>query len=161
MPLDDPAQMWKLNQRLLTVVMNSCAERFEALDLETKEFFVLDEVDACRYPAELAAKLMLPKASISMYLRSLVGKGLVRREIDATDLRRHRLSTTPVGEEVLRQALKALADAFSVLLERLEESDRAALRRILLTLLDSEASEPPHAPSAAASTPPSSPQRSA
>lgn len=134
--MDDAAQLWKLNHRLLTVVMNSCTDQLEALGLETKEFFVLDEIDTCRYPAELAAKLMLPKASVSMYLRSLVDKGLVQREIDPGDLRRHRLATTAQGRKVLTQALDALASAFSVMLDRLERDDKAALRRILLRLLD-------------------------
>ncbi|MET0404376.1 MAG: hypothetical protein ABW123_18335 [Cystobacter sp.] len=47
----------------------ACGSRpFAALELDTKEFFVLDEVDSSRYPAQLAEKLMLPKASITMYV---------------------------------------------------------------------------------------------
>lgn len=132
---DDGALLWKLNQRLLTRVMNSAAPQFEAFGIETKEFFVLDEVDACRYPAELAAKLMLPKASITMYLRSLVEKGLVQREIDESDLRRHRLATTEKGRAVLAQALDALATEFSAMMGQIDERDRVELRRILLDLL--------------------------
>jgi DNA-binding MarR family transcriptional regulator len=138
MPSEDTAQLWKLNQRLLTKVMNSCAAELDALHLETKEFFVLDEVDTCKYPAELAAKLMLPKASITMYVRNLVSRGFVRREIDESDLRRHRLVTTTRGREVLDQALDALAGQFSVMMSRLEERDRSELRRILLALLEPE-----------------------
>ncbi|MEV0778392.1 MarR family winged helix-turn-helix transcriptional regulator [Streptomyces sp. NPDC050433] len=130
--------MWKLNQRLLTVVMNSCVGTFDELGLETKEFFVLDEVDTCRYPAVLATKLMIPRASVTIYLRSLVSKGLVRREIDEEDLRRHRLATTQHGRHVLGQALDALAAGFSDIMGRLDQHDRDELRRILLTLLEPE-----------------------
>ncbi|MEU1985749.1 MarR family transcriptional regulator [Nocardia sp. NPDC019395] len=136
MPSDDAAQLWKLNQRLLTVVMNSCAGTFDELGLETKEFFVLDEVDTCKYPAALATKLMLPKASVTMYLRSLVGKGFVQREIDEEDLRRHRLATTERGRQVLTRALDALAAGFSDIMAPLDQHDRNELRRILLTLLE-------------------------
>ena len=132
---DDSAQLWKLNQRLLTKVMNAAAPQLDALGLETKEFFVLDEVDTCKYPAQLAARLMLPKASVTIYLRNLVAAGLVKREIDESDLRRHRLTTTPKGQEVLAQALEALASEFSAMMSRVSERDRAEFHRILLTLL--------------------------
>lgn len=131
----DGALLWKLNQRLLTRVLNAAAPQFEQYGLESKEFFVLDEVDESPYPAELAAKLMLPKASITMYLRSLVEKGLVQRDIDKDDLRRHRLSTTPKGRAVLAQALDALAAEFAAMMGRIDEGDQVELRRILLALL--------------------------
>ena len=82
----DAAQLWTLNHRLLTVVMDACSAELAALGLETKEFFVLAEVAASPYPAELAATLMIPKASVTVYVRSLVAKGLMRREIDDADL---------------------------------------------------------------------------
>ncbi|MGM1017451.1 MAG: MarR family winged helix-turn-helix transcriptional regulator [Actinomycetota bacterium] len=136
MPADDGALLWKLNQRLLTRVLNAAEPQFEQHGIETKEFFVLDEIDESPYPAELAAKLMLPKASVTMYLRNLVEKGLVQREIDQDDLRRHRLTTTAKGRAVRAQALDALAAEFAAMLEKVDEADRTELRRILLALLD-------------------------
>ncbi|RCK70708.1 MarR family transcriptional regulator [Desertihabitans brevis] len=131
----DAAQLWKLNQRLLTRVMNAAEPQLAALGIGTKEFFVLDEVDACRYPAELAAKLLLPKASVTTYLRTLVAAGLVRREIDEDDLRRHRLTTTERGAQVRARALDALAAEFAAMTEQLDERERSELRRILDKLL--------------------------
>lgn len=133
---DDGALLWKLNQRLLTRVMNAAAPELERVGIETKEFFVLDEIDESRYPAELAAKLMLPKASITMYLRNLVAKGLVTREIDQDDLRRHRLATTAKGREVRARALEALAAEFSSMMNRVGDDDQREFRRILNALLD-------------------------
>jgi DNA-binding MarR family transcriptional regulator len=130
------AQMWKLNHRLLTQVMNNCVPQLEELGLETKEFFVLDEVDACKYPAELAARLMLPKASVTLYLRSLVAKGFIRREIDAADLRRHRLITTEAGRATLSKALTALSAEFDRMLGRLRPEEQGELQRLLLKVLD-------------------------
>ncbi|OZC65639.1 MarR family transcriptional regulator [Rhodococcus sp. 15-725-2-2b] len=134
----DSAQLWKLNHRLLTRVMNAAAPQFDDLGIETKEFFVLDEVDNCKHPAELAAQLMLPKASVTVYLRALVAKGLVTREIDETDLRRHRLSTTTEGRLVLERALAALAKEFGAMMDKLDEQDRADFRRILLSIVTND-----------------------
>lgn len=138
LPTDDAAQLWKLNQLLLTRILNAATPELAELGLDTKEFFVLDEVDSCRYPAVIAQKLMLPKASVTIYLRNLVAAGLVRRDIDDTDLRRHQLSTTVAGRDVLGRALAALATEFSRMLSRIDDDDRAHLDRILHLLLDQE-----------------------
>lgn len=132
----DAAQLWTLNHRLLTVVMDACSAELAALGLETKEFFVLAEVPASPYPAELAATLMIPKASVTVYVRSLVAKGFMRREIDDADLRRHRLVLTAEGEAARDRALAALATEFDRRLARIEPRDRTELRRILLALLE-------------------------
>ncbi|MDV6263964.1 MarR family winged helix-turn-helix transcriptional regulator [Rhodococcoides yunnanense] len=136
MPADDGALLWKLNQRLLTRVLNAAEPQFEQHGIETKEFFVLDEIDESPYPAELAAKLMLPKASVTMYLRNLVEKGLVQREIDQDDLRRHRLTTTAKGRAVRARALDTLAVEFAAMMGKIDGGDRIELRRILLALLN-------------------------
>ncbi|TQS29519.1 winged helix-turn-helix transcriptional regulator [Microbispora sp. KK1-11] len=115
--------------------MNSCSEQFDELGLDTKEFFVLGEVDECRYPAELAARLMMPKASVTVYLRNLVAKGFVQREIDEGDLRRHRLVVTPDGKKALDRALTTLSDNFEQWLARLEAQERDELQRLLEKLL--------------------------
>ena len=135
MPVDG-AQLWTLNHRLLTVVLADCTTELVDLGLEPKEFFVLAEVATSPYPAELAAVLVIPKASVTIYVRSLVGKGLMRREIDDVDLRRHRLALTDEGEKVRDRALAALAAAFDRRLATIAPGDRTELRRILLALLE-------------------------
>ncbi|MET9552295.1 MarR family transcriptional regulator [Streptomyces sp. NPDC006645] len=131
----DGAQLWTLNQRLLSVVMDACTAELAELGLETKEFFVLAEVAASPYPAELAAALMIPKASVTVYVRNLVAKGFMRREIDDEDLRRHRLILTVEGEAARDSALSALAAEFDRRLARITPQDRSDLRRILLEML--------------------------
>ncbi|EST28837.1 MarR family winged helix-turn-helix transcriptional regulator [Streptomyces niveus] len=133
----DGAQLWTLNQRLLSVVMDACSAELGELGLETKEFFVLAEVAASPYPAELAAALMIPKASVTVYVRNLVAKGFMRREIDDEDLRRHRLILTDAGEAARDRALSALAAEFDRRLARITPQDRTELRRILLEMLKS------------------------
>ncbi|WHX23491.1 MarR family transcriptional regulator [Streptomyces malaysiensis subsp. malaysiensis] len=133
----DGAQLWTLNQRLLSVVMDACSAELAELGLETKEFFVLAEVAASPYPAELAAALMIPKASVTVYVRNLVAKGFMRREIDDEDLRRHRLFLTSEGKAARDRALSALAAEFDRRLARVTPQDRTDLRRILLEMLKS------------------------
>ena len=131
------AQLWTLNQRLLSVVMGACNAQLAELGLETKEFFVLAEVAASPYPAELAAALMIPKASVTVYVRNLVAKGFMRREIDDEDLRRHRLILTTAGEAARGRALSVLAAEFDRRLARITPRDRTELQRILLEMLKS------------------------
>lgn len=135
--MSDAAQLWTLNHRLLTTVLDGCADELAELGLDTKEFFVLAEVEAVPYPAELAARLVVPKASMTVYVRNLVAKGFVRREIDEADLRRHRLELTPTGRTTRDRALAALATEFDRRLERIAPNDRRELRRILTDLVGS------------------------
>lgn len=134
----DAAQLWTLNHRLLTVVLDACSAEMADLGLETKEFFVLAEVAASPYPAELAATLVIPKASVTVYVRNLVAKGFLRREIDDADLRRHRLVLTPEGEAARVRSLAALAAEFERRLANIAPEDRTELQRILQAMLEPE-----------------------
>jgi DNA-binding MarR family transcriptional regulator len=133
--MSDAANIWALNHRVLGVVMNECAEQLASIGLETKEFFVLGEIEPCRYPAELAVRLMLPKASVTVYLRNLVAKKFIRREIDEGDLRRHRLVLTREGRRALDAALAALSASFEQRLKRLAAHERDELERLLEKLV--------------------------
>ncbi|SEG57422.1 DNA-binding transcriptional regulator, MarR family [Actinacidiphila yanglinensis] len=133
----DGAQLWTLNQKLLSAVMDACTGELTDLGLETKEFFVLAEVATSPYPAEIAAALMIPKASVTVYVRNLVAKGFIRREIDDEDLRRHRLVPTTEGKEARDRALSALAAEYDRRLARITLQDRTELQRILQEMLKS------------------------
>ncbi|MEO3765872.1 MarR family transcriptional regulator [Streptomyces sp. B8F3] len=103
--------------------------------METKEFFVLAEVAASPYPAEIAAELLLPKASVRVYVRNLVAQGFIRRQIDDADLRRHRLVLTPAGTKARDRALAALAAEYDRRLARITPQDRTELQCILEEML--------------------------
>ncbi|MEI3868398.1 MarR family winged helix-turn-helix transcriptional regulator [Microbacterium sp. CCNWLW134] len=139
----DAAQLWKLNHRLLTLVLNACSGRFAELGIEPKEFFVLAEVATSPYPAELASALATPKASVTVYVRNLVAKGLITREIDAGDLRRHRLLLTPAGEATRDQASEALAMEFETRLGVLSTAQRDQLESLLQLVLSPESGAAP------------------
>jgi DNA-binding MarR family transcriptional regulator len=136
MTASNAARIWSLNHQVLTRVMNDCAPDIEALGLEAKEFFVLGEIDDCRYPAELAVRLVLPKPSVTVYLKNLEAKGFVRREIDPGDLRRHRLAVTEAGAATLEKALEILSAKFDEWLVRLNSEEQGQLQRLLAKLLD-------------------------
>ena len=127
----DVARMWSLNYRLLTTVISSVTAAIGALGLETKELFVLAEIDAHPHPAELASTLCMPKPSVTLYVKRLEAAGFVRREIDATDLRRHRLSVTPAGRKAMTRGLALLSEAFGARLARLSHAEQAELKGLL------------------------------
>ena len=131
MPRTDPAKLWSLNYRLLMSVISSVAPGIVALGLETKELFVLAEIDEHPYPAELAATLCMPKPTVTVNLKRLEAAGLLRREIDSADLRRHRLVLTPDGRKAMSRGLALLSDAFGTRLERLSAPQQASLRTLL------------------------------
>jgi DNA-binding MarR family transcriptional regulator len=109
----DPAKVWSLNYRLVMSVITTVAPKIAALGLETKALFVLGEVEAHPYPAELAAVLGMPKPTVTVYVKHLEAAGFLRREIDAADLRRHRLVITPTGHKAMSRGLALLSDGFS------------------------------------------------
>jgi DNA-binding MarR family transcriptional regulator len=135
MPLDDAAKIWSLNYRLLVSVIASVEADITALGLDSKELFLLAEVDEHPYPAELAATMCMPKATVTVYLKRLEAAGFVRREIDPTDLRRHRLELTPAGRQATNDGLALLSVAFSKRLQRLSRAQQKELKNLLEQIL--------------------------
>jgi DNA-binding MarR family transcriptional regulator len=127
----DPAKIWSLNYQLLMSVMTSVAPDIAELGLEPKELFVLAEIDEHPYPAELAATLCMAKPTVTVNVKRLEAAGFLRREIDAADLRRHRLLLTPAGRKAMSQGLALLSRAFGDRLARLSASQQAELKTLL------------------------------
>jgi DNA-binding MarR family transcriptional regulator len=131
MTRSDASKVWSLNYRLLSTIIASAAPRLTALGLEAKELFVLAAIDEHPHPAELADVLSMPKPTVTVYLKRLGAAGLVRREIDPDDLRRHRLTLTPAGRKVTTRGLALLSDAFSARLSRLSAAEQIQLAALL------------------------------
>lgn len=127
----EPARVWALNYQLLMSVFTAAAPAIAALGLEPKELFVLGEVEAHPYPAELAATLCMPKPSVTVYVKRLEAAGFLRREIDPADLRRHRLALTAAGRKASAQGKALLSKAFSDRLARLGAAEQASLLSLL------------------------------
>jgi DNA-binding MarR family transcriptional regulator len=131
MPKIDVGKIWSLNYRLLMSVITSVAPDITELGLETKELFVLAEVDAHPHPAELAGVLSMPKPTVTMYVKRLEAAGFLRREIDGADLRRHRLILTPDGRKTMARGLALLSNAFGARLARLNLAQQSELATLL------------------------------
>ena len=108
MPKIDAGKIWSLNYQLLMAVITSVAPGIAELGLETKELFVLAEVDAHPHPAKLAEVLSMPKPTVTIYVKRLEAAGFLRREIDGADLRRHRLILTAEGRKTVARGLALL-----------------------------------------------------
>jgi DNA-binding MarR family transcriptional regulator len=130
----DVGKVWTLNYRLLMSVLTSIASDIAELGLETKELFVLAEVDVHPHPAELAGVLSMPKPTVTMYVKRLEAAGFLRREIDGVDLRRHRLLLTPEGRKTMARGLALLSKAFGARLARLTSAQQSELATLLETL---------------------------
>jgi DNA-binding MarR family transcriptional regulator len=131
----DAAKIWSLNYRVLLSVI-ACAEAdICALGLESKELFLLAEVDEHPYPAELAATLSMPKATVTVYLKRLEAAGFVSREIDPADLRRHRILLTELGRKAAKGGLVLLSNEFNKRLERLTAAQQKNLKNLLEKIL--------------------------
>jgi DNA-binding MarR family transcriptional regulator len=131
----DAADIWGLNYRLLMSAIAAASPGIERLGIEIKELFVLAEIEAHPYPAELAEALNMPKATVTLYLKRLEASGHLRREIDAGDLRKHRIGLTTLGRTNVRQGMKLLAQSFQPRLDRLSSADQRALKSILERML--------------------------
>jgi DNA-binding MarR family transcriptional regulator len=131
MPKIDIGRIWSLNYRLLMSVITSVAPDITDLGLETKELFVLAEVEVHPHPAELAGVLCMPKPSVTVYVKRLEAAGFLRREIDSEDLRRHRLILTPEGRKTMTRGLALLSRAFGARLARLSSAQQLELATLL------------------------------
>jgi DNA-binding MarR family transcriptional regulator len=127
----DALRIWSLNYRLLMSVITSVSPDIGALGIETKELFVLAEIDEHPHPADLAQRLSMPKPTITVYVKHLEAAGLVRREIDPSDLRRHRLLVTPAGRKLMARGLSLLSEAFHARLARLSAAEQATMQMLL------------------------------
>jgi DNA-binding MarR family transcriptional regulator len=131
----DVGKIWSLNYRLVMSVVTSIAPDIAELGLETKELFLLAEVDAHPHPAELAGVLSMPKPTVTVYVKRLEASGFLRREIDGADLRRHRLVLTPEGRKTMARGLALLSKAFGARLARLSSAQQSELATLLEKLI--------------------------
>jgi DNA-binding MarR family transcriptional regulator len=127
----DAAKTWALNYRLLMSVIRSVADEIAGPGLETKDLFLLAELEEHPHPAELASVLLMPKPSVTVAVKRLEAAGFVRRAIDTEDLRRHRLTVTPAGKRAATRGLAMLSEAFGARLGRLTKGEQAQLVALL------------------------------
>ncbi|WP_159449411.1 MarR family winged helix-turn-helix transcriptional regulator [Demequina sp. NBRC 110051] len=91
-----------------------------------------------RYPgirlSDLAAELGLQPSNASTAIRSLTGKGMVRKDSDPADRRAVRLYATDAGEESTARVRHEWAELLEPLVE--SDADAARLAELLVSLDD-------------------------
>jgi DNA-binding MarR family transcriptional regulator len=85
---------------------------------------------------EIADLLGISSPAASRMVETLVAKGLIRRQTNATDRRRLSLQLTAEGEKALNTAWAAARENLAARLEELSESEMATIQTAL-TKLDS------------------------
>nr|HEX4316452.1 MarR family winged helix-turn-helix transcriptional regulator [Kofleriaceae bacterium] len=135
MPKIDIVKLWGMEYRLVSSVIVDVAPALRELGLECKELFLLGELDAHPHPAELAEALVMPKPTVTMYVKRLESVGFLERSIDNADLRRHKLSLTAAGRKARTRGFALLAEAFERRLGRLTHGQQAELESLLEKLL--------------------------
>jgi DNA-binding MarR family transcriptional regulator len=81
----------------------------------------------------------MDQVSISRAVEQLAGKKLVSRRVDLADRRRVVLRLSKKGEEVYKQIVPVLYAGERALVSGLSESDEAALRRIMESMIERSA----------------------
>jgi DNA-binding MarR family transcriptional regulator len=89
--------------------------------------------EACRI-TELAAAEQVAQPSMTALVGRLEGRGLVRRDPDPADRRAVRVAITDAGREQLAAVRAARAELLAARIDRLDESERAALAAALPAL---------------------------
>jgi DNA-binding MarR family transcriptional regulator len=82
----------------------------------------------------LAARERMSPAGMSGHVRRLVALGLLRREPDPADARRHGLYVTDEGKRILRLVKARRTAWLAARLKALSDDDRAALDRAVVPL---------------------------
>ena len=101
---------------------------------------------------ELVKELGVAPSILVTLLNPLEADGLVTRERDRGDRRRHLVALTPAGEKHLASAARAQKDTEDALFASLDDDQREQLRDLLLALRDGLAADPESACSPAAET---------
>jgi DNA-binding MarR family transcriptional regulator len=135
MPAVDAARIWSMNYRVLVSVISGAEADIAVLGLDSKELFLLAEIDEHPFPAELAATMCMPKATVTLYLKRLEAAGFARREIDPADLRRHRILLTSAGRQAAKAGLAVLAGEFTKRLSRLTAAEQKDFKKLLEKIL--------------------------
>jgi DNA-binding MarR family transcriptional regulator len=108
-----------------------------ALDLNGRQLLVLTFTGSEEHLSQqmLSVRLGLDPTIIVALVDELEDRGLVVREHDPDDRRRHRLRITAKGRKVHAAAVRAVAAAEREFLAPLDRADREALRSLLVTMM--------------------------
>src|SRR3954471_388736 len=92
--------------------------------------------------SDLVREMGVAPSILVTLLNPLEADGLVARERDPGDRRRHLVTLTQSGEQLLASASRAQKDTEDALFASLDDNQREQLRSLLLALSDGLAAEP-------------------
>ena len=127
MAKSDITRVWTLNYRLIASVIGEVAPALQALGLEVKELFLLAEVDAHPNPAALADALLIPKPSVTVYVKRLESAEL---------LRRNQQEVAAAKGELMAAARKESEDLLQAARKTINEEKRQAIAELRAQTVD-------------------------
>jgi DNA-binding MarR family transcriptional regulator len=112
-------------------------EMLAKLDVTPSQFKIIMALAEAgpRGQRELADMVEIDPRNCVPIIDSLVGRGLLSREIDRNDRRRRMLALTNRGRKLARELSTVNAKVENDLLEQLSPAERTALRRMLTLIL--------------------------
>jgi DNA-binding MarR family transcriptional regulator len=130
--------------RVADAIDRRFSARLRPLQLKPRQLHVLRYLNAAGAisQTELADGINVDAANLIETLDELEAKGLIRREIDANDRRRRRMSLTPAGLRKLRAGLRAAEQADHDVLGTLEPRELDSLRETMLRAFGSSQPKP-------------------
>jgi DNA-binding MarR family transcriptional regulator len=109
-----------------------------ALGMTFRQFTVLSMLESsggCRPQNELGQRLLVDANNLVLLLNELEDAGLIRRERDTEDRRRHIVVMTPEGREAFAKAEQAQEVVEDKVLHNLDPAERAQLRDLVAKAL--------------------------
>src|SRR4051812_44649261 len=112
----------RLNQISVAIFLEETA----ALGLTTVQYSALNVIE--REPridqVTLSSMVAFDKTTLVKVLNRLVDKGLITRKLSATDRRRHELTVTPEGRDIIRRIIPMIDRSEERILAPLNSTDR-------------------------------------
>jgi DNA-binding MarR family transcriptional regulator len=143
--LTDPAAKAEVLLRWPTYVLgqlwrqgrNEIEKAFAAAGLSLREYLVLEWIDALRNPSQqqIADQMGIDRSDFVTILDHLQERGLIGRERDTADRRRHVLSLTGTGRETLARAVAVSRQVSDAFFGALTPAELATLHRLALKAL--------------------------
>ncbi|MCA1703940.1 MAG: MarR family winged helix-turn-helix transcriptional regulator [Actinobacteria bacterium] len=111
-------------------------EAIEELGLRPRHYAVLDAIEGGGFASQqaLGSRLSIDPTSLVALIDHLENAGLVERRRDLADRRRHVLTVTESGREVLRACRAATEEVEKPLLSALDPAEQVQLHQLLARL---------------------------
>ena len=129
-----PYRLSILSNLVSSAIAGSYSTRFGLTIPEWRVMAVL-AIEPGLSAAQVAERTAMDKVAVSRAVARLLGKGSLERKMAPGDRRKSMLRLSTAGERIYAEVVPLALEHERALLEVLEDTDRNALERILITLL--------------------------